>query len=62
MVFAQAKGKAMTPSKHFLLLIVCSGIVFFFWALASRAMHSDTITFRFSPADGFEFKAEGAHK
>jgi hypothetical protein len=62
MVFAPPKGKAMTPSKHLLRLILCSGIALFFAALASRAMHSDTVTFRFSPADGFEFKAEGAHK
>jgi hypothetical protein len=52
----------MTPSKHLLRLIVCSGIALFFVALASRAMHSDTVTFRFSPTDGFEFKAEGARK
>ena len=51
----------MDPSQHFLHLIVCSGIALFFMALASRALHSDTVTFRFSPADGFEFKAERGH-
>lgn len=43
-------------------LIVCSSLALFFVALASRAMHSETVTFRFSPTDGFEFKAEGARK
>ena len=52
----------MTPSKNLLRLIVCSGIALFFVALASRAMHSETVTFRLSPADGFEFKAEGSRK
>lgn len=52
----------MSKSKQLFHLIVCSGIALFFWALASRAMHSETVTFRMSPADGFEFKAEGVSK
>lgn len=62
MAFAFFIGKTMTPSKNLICLIVCSGIALFFVALASRAMHSDTIMFRLSPTEGFEFRAEGAHK
>jgi len=50
----------MSKSKQLVHLAVCAGVAFFFWALASRAMHSETVTFRLSPADGFEFKAEGS--
>jgi cellobiose-specific phosphotransferase system component IIC len=62
MVFAFAKGKTMSKSKQLAHLLVCAGAVFFFWALASRAIHSETVTFRVSPAGGFEFKAEGSQK
>ena len=48
----------MTPSKHLLYLIACSGIALFFWALASRAMTADSLTFKISP-HGLEFHAEG---
>jgi hypothetical protein len=62
MVFAFfKKAEAMTPSKHLLRLIVCSGIVLFFWALASRAMTADSLTLRISP-HGLEFHAEGSQK
>jgi hypothetical protein len=62
MVFALTQGNTMNPHKNLFRLIVCSGIALFFVALASRAMHSDTVAFRFSPTDGFEFKAEGSHQ
>ena len=52
----------MSKPKPLIHLIVCSGIALFFWALASRALHSETVTFRLSPAGGFEFKAEGSQK
>jgi hypothetical protein len=50
----------MPTPKQLVHLTVCAGVALFFWALASRAMHSETVTFRLSPADGFEFKAEGS--
>jgi len=50
----------MSKSKPLAHLLVCAGTAFFFWALASRAIHSETVTFRLSPEGGVEFKAEGS--
>ena len=53
----------MTPSTTPLLrLLACAGIALFLAALASKAIHSNTVTFRFSPTEGFEFKAEGTRQ
>ena len=52
----------MSKSKQLAHLLVCAGAAFFLWALASRAIHSETVTFRLSPVGGFEFKAEGSQK
>jgi len=49
----------MSKSKQLAHLLACAGAAFFLWALASKAIHSDTVTFRLSPAGGVEFKAEG---
>jgi len=51
----------MKTQKSILYLIVCSGVALFFWALASRAITSDKVTLRVSPA-GVEFQAEGSQK
>jgi hypothetical protein len=51
----------MTPSKHLLHLILCSGLALFLWALASRAMNAETITLRISPIS-VEFHAEGSQQ
>jgi hypothetical protein len=52
----------MSKSKQLVHLLACASAAFFLWALASRALHSETVTFRLSPAGGFEFKAEGSQK
>jgi hypothetical protein len=51
--------KTMNAQKRIISLILCSGIALFLWALASRAITSDKLTLRVSPA-GVEFHAEGA--
>ena len=46
----------MSKSKQPAHLLVCV----FLWALASKAIHSDTVSLRLSsPAGGVEFKAGG---
>ena len=50
------RSKAMSKSKQPAHLLVCV----FLWALASKAIHSDTVSLRLSsPAGGVEFKAGG---
>jgi hypothetical protein len=49
----------MSKSKQPGHLLLCAGAAFFLWALASKAIHSDTVSFRLSPEGGVEFKAEG---
>jgi hypothetical protein len=51
----------MNAQKRIISLIICSGVALFFWALASRAITSDKVTLRVSPA-GVEFQAEGSQK
>lgn len=48
----------MSKSKKILHLLAFSGAAMLLWALASRAITSETVTLRLS-ATGFEFKAEG---
>jgi hypothetical protein len=60
MVFT-LKTKTMNAQKRILFLIICSGVALFFWALASRAITSDKVTLRISPA-AVEFHAEGSQK
>jgi uncharacterized membrane protein YgdD (TMEM256/DUF423 family) len=60
MVFT-LNAKTMNTQKRIISLILCSGIALFFWALASRAITSDKVTLRVSPA-GVEFQAEGSQK
>ena len=53
--------KTMNAQNGIFHLILCSGIALFFWAFASRAITSDMLTLRVSPA-GVEFHAEGARQ
>lgn len=52
----------MFKSKQLVYLIVYSGVVLFFLALASKVINAETVTFSLSPLNGINVKAEGARK
>jgi hypothetical protein len=52
----------MSKSKQLVHLIACLGIALFFWALASRVINAETVTFSVSPISGINVKAEGSRQ
>lgn len=60
MVFAFCKARAMSKSKQLVQLIAYTGIALIFWALASRILNAETVSFSVSPVNGINVKAEGS--
>jgi hypothetical protein len=52
----------MSKSKQLVQLIAYTGIALLFWALASRVINAETVTFSLSPINGIHVKAEGSHQ
>ena len=52
----------MSKSKQLFHLLAYAGIPLFFWALASRVINAETVTFSVSPINGINVKAEGSHQ
>ncbi len=52
----------MAKSKQFIQLIAYTGIALVFWALASKILSAETVSFSVSPVNGINVKAEGSQK
>jgi hypothetical protein len=50
----------MSKSKQLVQLIAYTGIAFIFWALASRILSAESVSFSVSPINGINVKAEGS--
>jgi len=51
----------MSNPKHLLQLIAYTGVALVFWALASKILNAETVSFSISPVNGINVKAEGSH-
>jgi hypothetical protein len=50
----------MSKSKQLVQLIAYVGIALIFWALASKILNAETVSFSVSPINGINVKAEGS--
>jgi hypothetical protein len=51
----------MSNPKQLVQLIAYTGLALVFWALATKILNAETVSFSLSPVNGIHVTAEGSH-